>query len=482
MKRKFISKSSLIAIGFFLLIQLTAFECYCPDRLYEGCVCQYKYLNCSKNNEAILMEEIAIEEISLTRHDGSERSTEFKCTNITTNGEIISENLLKSLRLFYFYSVRHITIDSCPVSVMKLLGNYSKIYDKFRKLKIKPNGAVRPGDYLIYISGMRRLDLGGNNLTIMPENIFENNTELVELELSGRDLIELPEMIFKNLTNLKKLVLNRNKLTQLPRNIFQNLKNLKELGIYENQLTTLPEDIFMGPSGLEILVFEEVPLTSLPENIFNGLINLRFLILFGNKITTLPNGIFDSLRSLKTLALIRTNLTTLPENIFQNQINLRLLELSDNRLKTIPEFAFDTLTNLQWLNLSFNSLTTLPEGILKRQNNLTEIYLDHNELTALPGHIFNSSTFKLNTFALNHNQLTTLPKTIFNGFNGTDPKLLLNRIVYNPWLCDCDFMEICAKHSYIFCSEANHPKCADGVLVNKRNLTECAMNYDEICK
>ena len=67
-------------------------------------------------------------------------------------------------------------------------------------------------------SGAIRLDLSGENLTILPSKLF-------------------------NLTNLKELYLASNQLSSLPPEISQ-LTNLMILGLGDNQLSNLPPEIF----------------------------------------------------------------------------------------------------------------------------------------------------------------------------------------------------------------------------------------------
>jgi len=138
---------------------------------------------------------------------------------------------------------------------------------------------------------LRKLKLGGNNLTKLPESIG-NLTNLKELYVDGNELTYLPKSI-GNLTNLQGLYLKWNKLTSLPKSI-GNLTNLQELYLEENQLTSLPESIGKL-TGLEYLFLSKNQLTSLPESI-GDLTKLKTLFLGENKLTSLP----ESIKKLQT--------------------------------------------------------------------------------------------------------------------------------------------------------------------------------------
>ncbi|TET06629.1 hypothetical protein E3J79_01315 [Candidatus Dependentiae bacterium] len=230
------------------------------------------------------------------------------------------------------------------------------------------------------------LDLGDNNLGSLSnkelKEFFQSIAKynVVELFLFSNQLTSLPENIFNNLHNLRILWLCNNQLTSLPEKIFNNLHNLRELFLYDNQLTSLPEKIFNNLHKLQMLELYDNQLTSLPEKIFNNLHKLQMLELCNNQLTSLPEKIFNNLHNLRELFLYDNQLTSLPEKIFNNLPNLRKLSLYDNRLNSLPENIFNNLHNLQWLNLSFNQLTYLPEKIFNQLLKLRELNLSYNQL------------------------------------------------------------------------------------------------------
>ena len=119
------------------------------------------------------------------------------------------------------------------------------------------------------------------------------------LNLFGNNLSSLPQGIFQGLSNLKTLLLSDNNLRSLPQGIFQGLFNLQGLDLDDNNLTSLPQGIFQGLSNLQWLTLSDNNLSSLPEGIFQGLSNLQHLWLSDNNLSSLPEGIFQGLSNLQ---------------------------------------------------------------------------------------------------------------------------------------------------------------------------------------
>jgi hypothetical protein len=111
--------------------------------------------------------------------------------------------------------------------------------------------------------GMRHLDLSSNNLTSLPDGLFDL-TDLQELDLSGNWLVELPDAIGR-LTNLVILRLSSNQLRELPATIGE-LHQLRLLETNNNRLTALPPAI-TGLAALELFELTDNTLTTLPAGV-----------------------------------------------------------------------------------------------------------------------------------------------------------------------------------------------------------------------
>ncbi len=76
---------------------------------------------------------------------------------------------------------------------------------------------------------------------------------VTHLVLACNQLTTIPENIFDELGNLQRLRLDHNQLASLPANCFDRLGKLVELNLSDNQLTTLPESIFDGLDNLPMV-------------------------------------------------------------------------------------------------------------------------------------------------------------------------------------------------------------------------------------
>lgn len=152
----------------------------------------------------------------------------------------------------------------------------------------------------------------------------------------------------------------------------------------------------------------------------------------------LPDNFFNSQTILEHLDLRQNHLTTLPQHIFRNLNKLEKLNLNDNQLIALPVNIFKNQIELIELHLNENNLTTLPDNIFSELIKLKVLYLDENQLTTLPQNIFNNLNH-LEDLDLSRNQLITLPSNIFNRLPHQQLELQLEG---NPWLCDCDFLQM----------------------------------------
>ena len=105
------------------------------------------------------------------------------------------------------------------------------------------------------------------------------------LDLGGENVTEIPEIVFY-LPNLKMLSLWNNQIKNVPKEI-GNLKNLEQLSLQNNQIEILPRE--MGKiTKLKFLVLRNNPIKILPEEIAK-LPNLEEIDVRNTYIEELPN-------------------------------------------------------------------------------------------------------------------------------------------------------------------------------------------------
>lgn len=85
------------------------------------------------------------------------------------------------------------------------------------------------------------LDLSGQNLTHLPQNVLKQ-TDLQELYLSNNKLTDALPAEIRFLSNLRRLDVSHNLMTGVPAEVGQ-LKNLEALNLSYNRLTGLPYEL-----------------------------------------------------------------------------------------------------------------------------------------------------------------------------------------------------------------------------------------------
>jgi leucine-rich repeat protein SHOC2 len=233
---------------------------------------------------------------------------------------------------------------------------------------------------------LSKLDLSGNELTHIPDNICEL-TSLTHLDLSQNYLTEFPENILQ-LTQLVSLHFDDNAIQNIPKGIC-DLTQLKFLDLKYNSLINIPEYI--------------------------GCLNrLEYLSLEGNKLEYLPDSICN-LTELTYLNLYGMRLIELPIN-FGDLIKLTDLEIEFNRLVKLPD-DFGKLIELRWLNFEGSRLNSLPES-MKNMLKLESINLEDNPRIDLSP--IRDLSIEVNIFGVD------LPKRYLTKFSDWEPKWLLD--------------------------------------------------------
>ncbi|XP_045540917.1 protein slit [Papilio machaon] len=150
-----------------------------------------------------------------------------------------------------------------------------------------------------------RLDLQGNNLTIIFQSDFQNLNELKILQLSENQIHTIERDAFLALSSLERLKLNNNRIGHLPDGIFVRLKHLQRLDLSRNELTAIS------------------------RRTFRGLTSLKSLHLDGNHLKCIDDKALEHMKSLEVLTLNSNNLTYLslePASVAR----LHTLRLTDN--------------------------------------------------------------------------------------------------------------------------------------------------------
>lgn len=96
---------------------------------------------------------------------------------------------------------------------------------------------------------LKRLNLGGNHLTAIPQKALSIFDTLKKLEVQENRIETIKEGDFEGLRNLDSLILAHNKMRQIPANVFSHLKQLNSLELEGNSITYVDKDAFSGLEG-----------------------------------------------------------------------------------------------------------------------------------------------------------------------------------------------------------------------------------------
>lgn len=122
---------------------------------------------------------------------------------------------------------------------------------------------------------IRRLDLSGSRLRMLPPKAFSHLSSLRVLNLEFNELEELPADAFHGLGKLKVLWLTGNHYSP-------NEREYKKMKVAGNRLHQLHPQQFEGLNSLQVLLLHHNRLETLPDSLFDGLAKLRVLKLLDN--------------------------------------------------------------------------------------------------------------------------------------------------------------------------------------------------------
>uniref|UniRef100_A0A224XRD2 Putative cytoskeletal regulator flightless-i n=1 Tax=Panstrongylus lignarius TaxID=156445 RepID=A0A224XRD2_9HEMI len=185
---------------------------------------------------------------------------------------------------------------------------------------------------------LRNIDISNNRLKSLPE--FLTHFPLTSLSAKNNIISNesLPKSFLSWSNTLRKLNLGGNNLSHFPLQCLE-LSNLKYLYIGSNQIEEIPRNI-NKITGLSILCVGGNRLTDVPDTVGN-LEDLEVLIVSDNRLESLPASIAN-LKKLKTLQLHKNRLRTLPTEIVALKC-LSELSLRENPL--VVKFVNDMTYN-----------------------------------------------------------------------------------------------------------------------------------------
>ncbi|XP_046553508.1 leucine-rich repeat-containing protein 15-like [Haliotis rubra] len=266
-------------------------------------------------------------------------------------------------------------------------------------------------DYFVYCRGIRLSDV--QLRTVMTE--MPNRVRL--LDLGFNQISVLPPGIFSNLPNLRTLNLVSNKINNLPNEAFLNLPNLDEIFLNNNVLHQVTSSPWRNIPHLKKIDVSDNYIDYLDSGAFTSLTNLTSLSLRSNQIGAIETGTFSGLTSLRSLDVSNNVIHRVANNSFSSLEHLRTLDLSYNMLTEVHAAMFVGLTRLSSLVLDFNKISDLTQiSTSDFYPSLVKLYVSNNDLTSVPGNVFVNFR-KLQELLLNKNKISLIPRGAFLGLD-----------------------------------------------------------------
>ncbi|XP_065344323.1 protein slit [Cloeon dipterum] len=324
-----------------------------------------------------------------------------------------------------------------------------------------------------------RIDLQGNNLTVIFESDFDGLTNLRILSLVNNQIHTIEKDAFHDLAALERIRLSHNRLRHLPDMLFSSSPDLLRLDLSHNQLVSVGRKLLRGLTSLKNLQLEFNQLTCVDEAAIKALNSLEVLTLNNNNLTSLPKDVFEPLFRLRSLKLSDNNLicdchlSWLARWLKRNQQlapyarcfapnplkGQPLVELHDKELKCsglverqtggecvgeaqcphpcrcdqgivdcrekglarVPTHLPDGVTELR---LEHNAITEIPARAFTPYKRLTQIDLSNNKIARIAPDAFQGLK-GLTSLVLYGNKINELPAGLFHGL-GNLQLLLLN--------------------------------------------------------
>ncbi|KAF2366108.1 Leucine rich repeat 5 [Trinorchestia longiramus] len=255
-------------------------------------------------------------------------------------------------------------------------------------------------------SKIRELYLQDCDIWNLSEKSFRGIEETLQtLDLSYNNLTDIPENIFDRIDSLKWLSLAHNRLILDPKKSFNGFTyTLQYLNMLGNQMHRMPDELFRD-SPVEILKLSKNLFTGVPDHSLHHITEtLKVLDLSSNSLTNVSDAVIGDLENLIAFDISHNKIHHIGYRSFHALWKLTALDVSNNPVKDINMYTFDGLQDsLQNLSIANTSIESFPE---LQHPNLAVLNASSNVLSFLPTNTM-ANLSGIRVLDVSHNELTS---------------------------------------------------------------------------
>ncbi|MQL88629.1 hypothetical protein Taro_021200 [Colocasia esculenta] len=235
-----------------------------------------------------------------------------------------------------------------------------------------------------------KLDVEGNKLTVLSEDMLASWSMLTELNAAKNLLTSIPDNIGV-LSRLIRLDFHQNRISAIPASI-KGCCSLTEFYMGTNLLSSLPEEMgelsHLGTLDLHSNQLKEFPVKACKLRVSvldlsnNSLSGLPPELASGSSSTPMKEDLVAAASRLslssKELSLCGLGLSSVPVSVWEGD-DIVKVDLSRNTIEELPS-ELSSCSSLQELVLSGNKIKDWPGAVLASLANLTCLKIDNNPL------------------------------------------------------------------------------------------------------
>lgn len=292
-------------------------------------------------------------------------------------------------------------------------------FDSVNITSFRGNPLQRIADDAFKGSRIRELYLQDCDIWNLSEKTFRGiEATLQTLDLSNNNLTDIPENIFDRIDSLKWLSLGHNKLILDPKKSFNGFTStLHYLNMLGEYMGIIPMEALKDMRNVRTFAFSTFPGYYLSNEDFLGFgPAVEKLYLMNNEISSVHALAFEYVPGLKVLDLSQNAINSFDNRAFANVGGLEELRVNGGlTLTRLPPQPMRYLSNLRILDLSNNKLSFLQNDCLRKMRHLRHLNLQDNKLVKLSRHQFRGDyTPELESIQLSFNTIEEIESQTFH--------------------------------------------------------------------